>query len=486
MMQQHRYYFLALATFSIAITTTILGFFTTTISAEEIVVDAVVEKYDMATNKSTQNDEADKNIAYDGSDLIEWITSNGGFIHPNTRIGLDPTGQYRGVFVKSVGGEEGGTEEGIEEDELVATIPWDLIVKPNNYDYHGYISPNCDALHEMYHQFQLGDKSKYAPYINYLINQPAGRIPSEWSKHGKELLSKIMKDLPPYNDALHRYERDWIGQCHGEDTPLARQSYFQLTSRDEDGLMVPFYDMHNHSNDPKRLNTVPHKPKKEGRPFTMRAIRDIAPGEQIIISYNRCHPCWFDTKYDDCETRSHGGTDFLFSQFGFVEDHPQFWYIPQYNEEDGLLFDEIRFCLDKDDETGQFVVTRFGDNYSDEEEEIPFDENLEFLKGELDRLLQLEHDLKNDGELMKSMPSYEWDMTWTYQKALVKALKTAIETVEEIFSSGDRNMRRSSEDDDVSSSDDESRDPAHDREDDYDDLEDDSSDDGDVSRNDEL
>eukprot|EP00986_Skeletonema_menzelii_P015584 scaffold12132_cov153-Skeletonema_menzelii.AAC.1 len=124
MMQQQRYYFLALATFSIAITTTILGFFTTTISAEEIVVDAVVEKNDMATNKSTQNDEADKNVAYDGSDLIEWITSNGGFIHPNARIGLDPTGQYRGVFVKSVGGEEGGTEEGIEEDELVATIPW--------------------------------------------------------------------------------------------------------------------------------------------------------------------------------------------------------------------------------------------------------------------------------------------------------------------------------------------------------------------------
>ena len=35
---------------------------------------------------------------------------------------MDPTGKYRGVFVKTV--EEGGTEEGIAEDEVVCRIPW--------------------------------------------------------------------------------------------------------------------------------------------------------------------------------------------------------------------------------------------------------------------------------------------------------------------------------------------------------------------------
>lgn len=130
-MQQSRYYyFLTWAAFSIAITT-IIGGFTTTVSAEDILPeDAIVENKEEAAhdtiNESNQNkqEEDDKNLTYDGSDLIEWITSNGGFIHPNARIGLDPTGQYRGVFVKSVGGEEGGTEEGIEEDDLVASIPW--------------------------------------------------------------------------------------------------------------------------------------------------------------------------------------------------------------------------------------------------------------------------------------------------------------------------------------------------------------------------
>ena len=124
---KHGYYFPAVLlsiAFSVATFTSILSGGGCTLpiavaSAEAVVVD---EKVDDTTQQ--QQEEEDKNIAYDGSDLIEWINSNGGFIHPNARIGLDPTGQYRGVFVKNVGDEEGGTEKGIEEDELVCSIPW--------------------------------------------------------------------------------------------------------------------------------------------------------------------------------------------------------------------------------------------------------------------------------------------------------------------------------------------------------------------------
>ena len=124
MMQQQRYCFLALAAFSSIVLTTIVGIGSTTVSAEEIVAAANDKPAATADVNESNQDVDDKNIAYEGSDLIEWITSNGGFIHPNARIGLDPTGNYRGVFVKSVGGEDGGTEEGIEEDELVCSIPW--------------------------------------------------------------------------------------------------------------------------------------------------------------------------------------------------------------------------------------------------------------------------------------------------------------------------------------------------------------------------
>eukprot|EP00985_Skeletonema_marinoi_P020161 scaffold11832_cov155-Skeletonema_marinoi.AAC.3 len=321
--------------------------------------------------------EADRNIAYDGSDIIEWIKSNGGFIHPNTRIGVDPTGQYRGVFVKSVGGEDGGTPDGIEKDAIICEIPWELIVSPPNYHYNDYVT-NCDALHGFYHQFQLGDESKYAPYINYLKNQPDGRIPSEWSVVGKKLMRKILHQdryvgLPPFN-ALYRFEEKWMKECNGEDTPLARSAFFQFTSRDEDNLMVPFFDMANHSNDPKKLNAIPAKPRRKGWPFTMRATRHIAPGEQIMHSYNRCHGCWFDEKYADCKTQEFTGTDHLFRQFGFVEDYPRYWGIPQF-EEDGTLVDYIAICLDRDDQ-GEVFVRRFGEHGTCEEDEVPDMENL--------------------------------------------------------------------------------------------------------------
>ena len=126
---KHGYYFPAVLisiAFSVATFTTILSGgaeFTTLPIAVASAATAVDEKVDDTTQQQQQQEEEDKNIAYDGSDLIEWINSNGGFIHPNARIGLDPTGQYRGVFVKNVD-DEGGTEKGIGEDELVCSIPW--------------------------------------------------------------------------------------------------------------------------------------------------------------------------------------------------------------------------------------------------------------------------------------------------------------------------------------------------------------------------
>lgn len=83
-------------------------------------------------NKNDDDDDSnDKNLSYDGSDLIEWINSNGGFIHQNARIGLDHTGKYRGVFVKINNSEktnendsERRIDEGIEEGDIIARIPW--------------------------------------------------------------------------------------------------------------------------------------------------------------------------------------------------------------------------------------------------------------------------------------------------------------------------------------------------------------------------
>ena len=76
------------------------------------------------TTKTANNEESTEAILQEerGQAIIEWINNNGGLIHSNARIGLDPTGQYRGVFVKTL--EEGGSAEGIEDGDIVGRIPW--------------------------------------------------------------------------------------------------------------------------------------------------------------------------------------------------------------------------------------------------------------------------------------------------------------------------------------------------------------------------
>lgn len=96
--------------------------------ADKSDVDPNKPKVDLQTGPEAQQTLAsstsniDPNLHYTGGDLIDWINSNGGYIHPNARIGLDPTGKYRGVFAKTI--EEGGSEEGIEEDDVICKIPW--------------------------------------------------------------------------------------------------------------------------------------------------------------------------------------------------------------------------------------------------------------------------------------------------------------------------------------------------------------------------
>ncbi len=89
------------------------------------------EQQQQAFRESYPDSEVDNNVDFDGTELIDWINNNGGYIHPNVRIGLDPTGNYRGVFVKGWGegesgvdGEIGGPGGGIEDGDVICKIPW--------------------------------------------------------------------------------------------------------------------------------------------------------------------------------------------------------------------------------------------------------------------------------------------------------------------------------------------------------------------------
>jgi len=217
-------------------------------------------------------------------------------------------------------------------------------------------------------------------------------------------------------------------ECGGQDTELARAAFYQFTSRDEDTLMVPFYDMHNHSNDPKKLNTRSIKPRQSGKPFVLKSIRDIGPGEQVLISYNRCNSCWFDEEYEDCTSFSHYGTMHLFDIFGFVEDFPQSWHFRAKIEEGGrVVTDDLKFCLERSEEEDGDLLVKFGNNYSERpSEEQPVEGNIVWLGEQLVRLKGLEDAMKTDEKVMETVPGHEWYMVWRYHEALMTSISAAI------------------------------------------------------------
>lgn len=236
--------------------------------------------------------------------------------------------------------------------------------------------------------------------------------------------------------------------------------------------------MHNHSNDPDKLNTISAKPQKQGEPFLLHSTRDIAPGEQIFISYNRCNQGWFDPTYKDCVSYSHYGTGEIFFIFGFVEDYPQTW--KYHMKLDNYKSDHLIFRLQKTG-SGRLEVT-FGDNYSkDLEDEEPLASNVIYLGQHLSRLKELASSMQEDEALQQSMPKYEWEMAWRYQEALMTSMSAAILASKFADNENRQENEGDSEDDysDIGSSDD-----SDDDSDDDDEYSDDSSEDHDDSGDD--
>mmetsp|Transcript_26101 Transcript_26101/g.43092 ORF Transcript_26101/g.43092 Transcript_26101/m.43092 type:complete len:184 (+) Transcript_26101:1189-1740(+) len=109
----------------------------------------------------------------------------------------------------------------------------------------------------------------------------------------------------------------------------------------------------------------------------------------------------------------------------------------------------MTICLDRNDR-GEVFVTRFGENGSREEDELPGTEYLMWLNEHLQRLHHLKGSLYHDSALKKSMPSYEWDMTWTYHDAIFNAISAAFEKATgdaPVFDSKQEPAPRTSDDD---------------------------------------
>jgi hypothetical protein len=334
--------------------------------------------------------------------------------------------------------------------------------------YHPYKFFSCRSIYNIANELELGDKSDRAPYVRYLLSQTRGTMPGEWSTAGTTFLARyVLGDgaLPPYEGAWRtKFDAEWSTACSGTDIdadPMAHDAekfaYWLASSRDEDTLMVPVYDMANHSNDPMLLNTLSYKPARAGDAFLFVSSRDIALGEQIYNSYNRCNACSGNALLGDCETYSYSRTPDLFANFGFVEDYPQYWEFDasrnDSSDDDSSDDDEteFEFCLSRDAESGELTARWIGGarGMPDAADVAWMNRQLRRLSALYDEKDRLEIQLVRgagedgngdaDGDFDK-MPRWEWESSWRYHDALSRAIDAAIRSATE-----DRNVIRDDE-----------------------------------------
>lgn len=152
--------------------------------------------------------------------LVQWSIAKGGFIHPQVEIRRwdpsDPT-SYFGAFVNGP----------VKKGEELIKIPGSIKIQLDDFfraDRFTYGDTVCELAWALKKEYELGEESKYAPYIEYIKTQSKHQIPAMWSDLGKHLMTKVQGDLPimdlNQDAATGEHMHDWIDDYFGEESCL--------------------------------------------------------------------------------------------------------------------------------------------------------------------------------------------------------------------------------------------------------------------------
>jgi hypothetical protein len=179
--------------------------------------------------------------------LISWLQKEGGYFNPKLQMRrLDPSdpSSFFGMY----------TNDDIEEDEVLLRVPYSMVLTSEEEDPDVSII-TCPTVRNLIEQLKLKDESKYAPYVNYLLDtQPPGSMPSSWSEAGKALFKSVLGgygDYPiklPLQDDPFPWVQEWHTNCDGSDDPLEEYAALLVVQRSWDDIMIPVMDMLSHRN----------------------------------------------------------------------------------------------------------------------------------------------------------------------------------------------------------------------------------------------
>jgi len=261
----------------------------------------------------------------------------------------------------------------------------------------------CATIRNLITEMRLGDDSYYAPYVNYLLAEPWGQLPSSWSVQGKRLLNNILhstkRPLPPLDPM--NWENVWSNYCsNGSKDPFEVNASLMVAQRSWDDILIPVFDMMSHRNG-KWLNTESSSVHDETTDITVKAKRPIYTGGEIYTSYNMC---------EDCGNRAYDyGTPEILRDYGFVEQYPQRYIFP----------DAVGFEIDDEDaDSGSLSLSWIDEepNYDD----ISLLKNVQHTMAELAKTLLLTPST--------AIPDNEIATIRQYHEDLTKATNLALET----------------------------------------------------------
>lgn len=203
------------------------------------------------------------------TDLTGWLNSTeGGYFNPKQEVRPVPSASSRGEGY-GAGPVSYGifARELIAEGELLNQVPWEYIINdeededpPEGEDNSGDLKCGTvrNVANAMKRQLAAGDGGgggggddnllKHAPYVRYLLNQPASPLPSAWSKKGRAMLADMLggpsRKIPPA-EAATWLEDDWFDSCDGDESDeVSARAALLVVARADDDLMVPIYDLY--------------------------------------------------------------------------------------------------------------------------------------------------------------------------------------------------------------------------------------------------
>mmetsp|Transcript_9911 Transcript_9911/g.13076 ORF Transcript_9911/g.13076 Transcript_9911/m.13076 type:complete len:497 (-) Transcript_9911:357-1847(-) len=389
-----------------------------------------------ATMKSTTTTATTTTTTADhGKKLVDWLRSKeGGLFNPKLEIRqADPTDpdSFYGMFAN----------EEIEEDDILLQIPREWIfTSVGESSEEGVVnddddernpdddddwadderSPDddddwiCPVTRKLIREMKLGDSSRYAPYVNYLKDQPRGQLPSHWSRQGKALLLKVLgeDDQDSYHELLPPgfvvgLVDGWKANCDGGDDEFEQHVFLMVLQRGWDEILIPVFDMMSHRNGDQWLNTKSNSIFEETLPYIqVRARKHIRAGGEIYTSYDQCEECGgrMDTY----------GTQDIFRDYGFVENFPQKWIFENQNV--AFRLDQKQQQMKKQQDGGEKELEQLELTWITpipQEKEI-----LEFFEQQIERLQYLHI------ENLHEIPVNELATIRNFIKATMTAMKT--------------------------------------------------------------